>query len=118
MNGINTAIANYYPDYTFSQFNTVRDEVQVFFTYPDGSGSAEDWAKLLDAHLAVLKSDAPNYRAFTPGGDLHCVTPRAEFYTYAIDGVRFRDWVTDMAAGKDVPTLYCTECAEAEQIRS
>jgi len=42
VNGINTAIANYYPDYIFSQFNTARDEVQVFFTYPDGSGSAED----------------------------------------------------------------------------
>lgn len=113
-----TAIANYYPDYTFSQFNTVRDEVQVFFTYPDGSGGADDWAKLLDTHLATLEADAPNYRAFTPGGDLHCVTPRNEFYSYAIDGIRFRDWVADLASGKDVPTLHCTDCAEAEQVRS
>jgi len=55
-----------------------------------------------------LEADAPNYRAFTPGGDLHWVTPRAEFYTYAINVMRFRDWVADIAAGKDVLTLHCT----------
>jgi hypothetical protein len=108
------AVANYYPDYTFAQINTVRDEVQVFFTFPDGSGDADDWTPLLEAHLAEIQANAPNYRSFTPGGDVHCVTPRQTFYTYAIDGVRLVDWVADLAVGKEVESLHCEDCARAE----
>lgn len=109
-----SAIANAYPTYTFSQFNTVRDRVQVFYTYPDGSGSPDDWARLMDSHLETLAQTAPNYRAFTAGGNLHCITPRPDFYRYAIDGVQLRDWVADMAAGKPVESLHCKECEQAE----
>lgn len=111
-----TATANHYPDYTFSQFNTVRDRIQVFYTFPDGSGDAADWESLINAHVAEIQQNAPNYRAFTAGGNLHCVTPRPSFYTYAINGVRFRDWVADMAAGKPVESLHCEDCAQAETV--
>lgn len=108
------AVANHYPTYTFSQFNTVRDSVQVFYTYPDGSGDGNDWTQLLETHLDTIQTNAPNYRSFTAGGDLHCVTPRREFYTYAVDGLRFRDWVADMARGKPVESLQCEDCDTAE----
>jgi hypothetical protein len=110
------ATANYYSDYTFSQFNTVRDEVQVFFTFPDGSGDADDWTTLLEAHLADIQANAPNYRSYTAGGELHCITPRNSFYTYAIDGVRLRDWVADIANGQDVESLHCADCTRAEMV--
>jgi hypothetical protein len=114
MAGHYLAVADYYPDYTFSQFNTARDEVQVFFTYPDGSGSPDDWNALLETHLDTIQANAPNYRSFTAGGRLHCILPRGEFYSYAIDGVRFRDWVADMAAGEPVESLHCADCDRAE----
>ena len=109
-----SAIANFYPDYTFGQFNTVRDRVQVFYTFPDGSGTADDWTLMLEAHLDAVQASAPNYRSFTSGGNLHCVTPGNAFYTYAIDGVRFVDWIADLAAGVDVDSLHC---AQAEVVR-
>jgi hypothetical protein len=108
------AIAQHYPDYTFSQFNTVRDEVQVFYTFPDGSGDGDDWTPLLDEHLATIQAAAPNYRAFTAGGDLHCITPRDLFYSYAIAGIKLVDWVTALANGEDVPILHCEDCDTAE----
>ncbi len=109
-----TAIARYYPDYVFSQFNTARDEVQVFYTFPDGGGDGSDWEPLLEEHLLAIHSAVPNYRSFTAGGDLHCVLPRGEFYTYAIDGVRLVDWVRDLANGEPVPSLHCTDCSVPE----
>lgn len=109
-----SAVANHYPDYTFAQFNSIRDRVQVFYTYPDGSGDGDDWAALLDAHLSEVQASAPNYRSYTPGGTLHCITPRDSFYDYAINGVRFRNWVADLASGKPVESLYCDDCATAE----
>ncbi|NOG64647.1 MAG: pectinesterase [Chloroflexi bacterium] len=108
------AVANHYPMYTFAQFNSIRDRVQVFYTYPNGGGDAEDWSALLDTHLAEIEANAPNYRAFTPGGTLHCVTPRDAFYDYAINGIRFRDWVADLASGKPVESLHCDDCTTAE----
>jgi hypothetical protein len=115
MANLYNATAAYYPDYIFSQFNTVRDEVQVFFTYPDGSGTADEWTKLLETHLDTILSASPNYRAFTAGGDLHCVTPRPDFYRYTIDGIRLVDWVAALAKGEDVPVLHCDDCDQPER---
>lgn len=111
-----TAVANYYPEYTFSQFNTMRDRVQVFYSLGE-NGDPATWTALLETHLGELQENAPNYRSFTAGGDLHCVTPRQSFYTYAIDGIRLRDWVADMARGYEVDSLHCTDCERAEIVR-
>ncbi|MEP7291463.1 MAG: pectin acetylesterase-family hydrolase [Chloroflexota bacterium] len=102
------AIASYYPDDTFSQFNSIQDSVQVFYTFPDDDGDGADWENLLEAHLAIIT--APNYHALTAGGTLHCLTPRPQFYTYAIDGVPVRDWVEDLASGRAVESLHCRNC--------
>lgn len=111
-----SAIARYYPTLTFSQFNSIRDRVQVFYTFPDGSGGATEWTGLLEAHLAEIQNQSPNYRSFTPGGDLHCITPRNAFYNYAIDGISLRDWVANLANGTEVESLHCTDCEQAELV--
>jgi len=110
------ATANYYPGYRFSEFNSIRDHVQVRYTFPDGSGDPYHWADMLDAHLEAIQAAAPNHRSYTPGGTLHCINPSDEFYRYAIDGVRVRDWVAALAAGQDVPSLHCTECELPELV--
>lgn len=113
-----TAVANYYPDYIFSQFNSIRDHVQVFFTFPAGDGRAEDWSELLNQHLEEIQANTQNYRSFTSGGDLHCVTPGNTFYTYAINGIRLVDWVANLAKGIEVESLHCGDnCARAETMR-
>ncbi len=109
------AVADYYPDYSFSQYNSIRDSVQVFFSFPDGSGGAAEWEALLEAHLASIT--APNYHALTAGGSLHCLTPRPQFYTYAIDGMPLRDWVDDLANGRAVETRHCRNCDLVDLVR-
>ncbi len=112
-----SAVANHYPDYIFGQFNTVRDRVQVFYTFPAGTGDADDWTRLLETHLTAAQAGAPNYRSYTSGGNLHCITPVNAFYTYAINGVRFVDWMADLAAGRAVASLHCEDCAAPEVVR-
>lgn len=111
------AVANYYPNYTFSQYNTVRDSVQVFYTTPFGDPDPYEWTPLLDAHLDEIAANAPNYRSFTAGGDVHCITPSSSFYSYAIDGVKLVDWVTALINGEPMDSRHCTDCESAEIIR-
>lgn len=114
MAGHYIATANHYPEHRFGQYNSIRDSVQVFYTFPSGQGSSDDWTPLLDAHLEEVSTNTENYFSFTSGGDLHCVTPRASFYTYAIDGISLVDWLTDFTNDETVDSLHCTECESAE----
>jgi hypothetical protein len=104
-----SAIANFYPDYTFAQFNSLYDSVQQFF-YTAVGGEAENWAGDLQASLDEIHANSPNFRTYVAGGTLHCITPRNAFYTYATNGVRFVEWVRDLANGKPVEDVHCTDC--------
>lgn len=110
------ATANYYSQHRFGQYNTVRDSVQVFYSFPNGDGTATDWTALLNAHLSEIETNTENYYSFTAGGDLHCITPRQSFYTYANDGVPLVDWLRDFATGNIVTSLYCQDCDDPETI--
>lgn len=110
------ATANHYPEHRFGQFNSIRDSVQVFYTFPSGQGTSEDWTPLLETHLDEVNMNTENYFSFTAGGELHCVTPRSSFYTYAIDGVRLVDWIADFANGQAVDSRHCADCDIAETL--
>ena len=43
------------------------------------------------------------------GGDAHCIMPLARFYNYAVNGIRFRDWVADLADGSPVESVRCAQ---------
>ena len=107
------ALTNFYPDYTFAQFNSLSDHVQIRYYEAIGGN---DWERDLTASLDSIHERAGNFRSFTAGGEQHCVTPNANFYDYAIDGIPLRDWVADMAAGIDVPSLRCDDCRVPERI--
>ncbi len=51
--------------------------------------------------------ELPNYRSFLACGRDHCAFDRSTFYSTTTGGVRLRDWVADLEAGKDVT---CPEC--------
>src|SRR5262249_6158512 len=110
------ALANHYPNITFANYNAQSDNVQTFYTFLDRS-KGDEWAVLLNQQLDKIHGAAPNYRSFTAGGSNHCVFPTSEFYSYAVDGYRLRDWVAAIAEGIDVPTLHCLDCTSPETLR-
>lgn len=105
-----TIIANHYPEHIFSQYNTAVDNVQVrFYTAVSGLGP-EGFAADLTTHLNTIHAAAPNFRSFTPEGDLHCILPRPQFYSRETGGVRLVEWVKALAEGQDVANVQCETC--------
>jgi hypothetical protein len=101
-----TGLAKEYPDRTFARFNHANDDVQVQF-YAAVGGTPDGFAPRLRAAEETLKQ-LPNYRSYLACGFEHCSFDRSTFYSTETGGVRLRDWVADLAAGKDVD---CPECA-------
>ena len=109
-----TALAKQHPDRTFARFNHAHDEVQIAF-YGAVGGDSEGFAPRLRAAERELKK-LPNYRSFLACGTEHCAFDRPTFYTRETEGVRLRDWVADLAAGKDVdcPSAQADQAAGPE----
>jgi hypothetical protein len=106
-----TAIANFYPRYTFSQYNSAHDPVQVrYFDAVREIPTPGAWERALARSLETIHAGAANFRSYTGGGTTHCVTPRESFYTLQTNGVSFRDWVADIAEGNAVANVQCTRC--------
>jgi hypothetical protein len=55
---------------------------------------------VLEASSADIKSAVDNFRSYTAGGAAHALLVLPAFYTYQVDGIRFRDWVAALAAGE------------------
>ncbi len=94
-----------HPDVTFARFNHASDNVQEAF-YRAVGGDAADFAGRLRAVEERLK-ELPNYRSYLACGGDHCALPREEFYSLTVAGTPLRDWVSDLAAGKDVDCPTC-----------
>jgi Pectinacetylesterase len=106
------AAAAQYPERMFAQYNAANDQVQAFFLkLTGGSASLTD---TLPADLADIAASALNFRYVTEGGDVHTILLRPEFYTYAVNGVRIRDWVNDLANGATVENEVCSACDKPE----
>ena len=86
-----------------AQYNTSSDETQTFFTYVGFSGVP--YPDALRANLRDIARGAGSFRSYTMYGDLHCVLPRQEFYTYTMGSARLRDWVAALAAGEAVANI-------------
>jgi hypothetical protein len=99
------ALARAHPKRTFARFNHVRDGVQERF-YAAVGADPSGFAPRLRAAERELKR-LPNYRSYLACGRAHCAFQNSEFYFLRLGGVRLRDWVADLAAGRDVD---CPEC--------
>ena len=104
-----------FPDVMFASYDTAEDETQVQFLALGGE-QTESLQPLLDANLENIASAVPNFVSYVAGGDLHVILPRPEFYTYAVDGVAFRDWIAALAAGESVESLHCHAACEAPEL--
>lgn len=92
-----------------SQFNSIADGTQSWFTTIGFSGAP--YVDALRANLGEIAAGVRGFRYFTGDGDMHCLIPRGDFYSYSSNAVRIRDWVANLAERKPVDTVICTSCA-------
>jgi hypothetical protein len=100
-----TALGRRYPRLVFARFNHAGDDVQERF-YRGVGGDPGEFEGRLRAAEAALKR-LPNYRSYLACGDEHCSFGSEAFYTTQVNGVSLRDWVADLAAGRDVACPLC-----------
>lgn len=111
-----SAIANYYPDRVFAQYNTAHDWNQKLYFEEAGRNSGT-WEEALETSLREISASAPNFRSYVAGGTEHRIISFPYFYTVRVGDVRFRDWVDDLASGRPVPNVHCTSCDAFEYVR-
>ncbi len=99
-----TAVANFYPEYRFSQFSYHQDEIQDFFFQKFG-GKPGNFADSLQSDMAEIYAKAPNFRYYIAEGNEHCSMPLQSFYTIDNADIRFRDWVANQASGVNVSNI-------------
>lgn len=109
-----TATAAHYPDNIVGQYNSAQDQVQNL--YLALMVPSVFYTQVLPASMADLSAASPNYRYFTAGGHKHGILGDPEFYTYAVDGLRFRDWVDALANGDAPVNVECTTACFKEEV--
>ncbi len=108
------ALLTAYPDVQFAQYSAAFDRGQI--TFHDLIGLPGDWSDAMAAQQAAL-ADYANFHTFVAGGAEHMILTRDDFYTYAVEGVRFRDWFAALVDGAPVSSVQCTACDTAERGR-
>ncbi|MGQ9888118.1 MAG: pectin acetylesterase-family hydrolase [Aggregatilineales bacterium] len=111
------AAAKRHPDIMFAQYNTAEDEVQYTFLGLLGETDVS-LSEKIEANLADIAAEVDNFRYFTAGGTVHTILRLPQFYTFAANGVRVRDWVAALAAGELVENVVCQACDAAEEVES
>jgi hypothetical protein len=102
------AVANYYPDDRWSQYNTAHDEMQTLGYLMQGG--TDDWSDLMLASMQEIEDGASNFHAYIAPGAIHCVTPYDIFYTREVEGVKLVDWVEAMVNDEAWDDVMCTDC--------
>lgn len=103
-------VAAYYPNNIYSQYNTRYDENQTFYFSAMGGGDKEAWSAQMKANVAAA-SKSPNFRAFLPEGEQHCILPYDNFYSVEAGGKKLTEWISDMINDRPVATEACPGCA-------
>jgi hypothetical protein len=100
------------PDIQFAQYDAAEDRVQKRFLAMGGN-EANTLRELLLLNQQDIAREASNFRVYIAPGESHTILSRPEFYTTAVNGVRFRDWVADLAARRTVDNVRCDPCIES-----
>ena len=107
--------AGRFPNVTFAAFDNAEDRVQKAFTglLLDGDEDVSLLPAIMEnqkeIHDAVI-----NFRSFIAGGETHTILTLPSFYTLHVDGVRVRDWVSQLAQFGIVPNVRCSVCDVAQ----
>jgi dienelactone hydrolase len=100
-----TRLTKAHPKVTFARFNHASDDVQERFYAALGAPPAGFEPRLRAAENALKRR--PNYRSYLACGGNHCALETYEFDSLRVEGVLLRDWVADLARGRDVRCPTC-----------
>jgi hypothetical protein len=114
LHDIYSRAANYYEDYTYSQYTTAFDDNQHFYYDAMGGGDVFEWSELMYSSIESAASQAENFQYYIAPGVQHCIIPYENFYTISSDGVLLVDWIQDMVNGEDVGSIECADCEPPE----
>ena len=94
-----TALAAYYPLSAFSEFNRLADSTQLFFYIltKNALATPQEWAALMQASVAQVRSTSPNFSSYTAPGTEHCVINSPAVYTTTVGSARLKDWIRTLA---------------------
>lgn len=102
------ASARHSPNLTIAQYNTAEDEVQYNFSYligdPPGSFSL---AQRIFNHYVEIESAVDTFYSYTAGGTVHTILRSPLFFSYAVEGMPFVNWVDDLINGRAVRDVSC-----------
>jgi hypothetical protein len=132
---ITVAAARRHPEIVFTQMVTAHDA--VFSELLEYLGVESPILEVVEAGHRYVKSRVDNYRTYVAGGNRHVISlgyfdaiapsgnrnrglPEVydRFYSYQVDGRRYRDWVADMVAGEPIEDVRCSECEEVQYYRA
>ena len=71
---------------------------------------ADELLSLIVENEADAEADGADIASYIAPGDSHTVIAGDEFYSLEVDGVRFRDWFAQLAAGERPADVRCSEC--------
>ena len=105
------AIAAYYPNNVYSQYNTVLDSNQTFYYRAMGGTDAAEWSAKMKASIKEIQAAAPKFRAFLAPGEQHCILPKMNFFQSEAGGTKLTDWLSKMVNDQPIDNAYCPDCA-------
>lgn len=100
-------IANHYPQHWMSQYNTIRDENQVFYFTAMGGSGVDEWSEKMVSSIDEIEERAVTFDSFIAPGEQHCIVLFDNFYTVSANGVKLVTWLTDKVNGKTVESTRC-----------
>jgi hypothetical protein len=92
--------------FTFAQYNTHLDAVQLFFLVLVGVKDTP-LIELLDKNHAEIRKGTPNFRTYIEEASFHTVLSRPQLYNSSVQGTRLIDWIRALAAGEPVEDVRC-----------
>lgn len=108
-------LAEFYPQFVFSQYTTAFDDNQTFYFEAMGGGDQLDWSDRMYEMIAQATDGAPNFASYIAPGERHCILPFDAFYEVESDGVRLVDWVNQLIAGENPGHVRCEDCQRPEE---
>ena len=72
--------------------------------------AADELLALIDENAAVIEADGASVADYVAPGSDHTIVGSDAFYTLEVDGVRFIDWVRELAEGGTPPDVRGSDC--------
>ena len=89
---------------TFAEYNAVDDSTQLGFQRLVGVRD-QPLRRTLSENIAEIKGAIPAFHVYTAPGFVHTILSRPQFYSLAVDGVAFRDWLEALLNSKPLPDV-------------